>query len=178
MTNALEVAGYIMKTAGTNGNTQLNKLVYYCQAWSLVWTGRPLFSDPIEAWKDGPVVRAVYREGTHGQIPTDASLTDDQMKIVNSVVAFYSNKSGAELSSLTHSEDPWVEARGGLPSAAQSQSPISRRTMLTYYTRATVDKETPLCPSLGVTANAASVAEVGRRQRIRWREALDVLAVQ
>lgn len=39
----------------------LQKLVYYSQAWHLVWEERRLFEEPIEAWVNGPVVRELYR---------------------------------------------------------------------------------------------------------------------
>ena len=40
---------------------KLQKLVYYAQAWSLVWDEEPLFPDPIEAWANGPVVYELYK---------------------------------------------------------------------------------------------------------------------
>ena len=40
---------------------KLQKLVYYSQAWHLVWDEEPLFSERIEAWANGPVVRELYR---------------------------------------------------------------------------------------------------------------------
>ncbi|MGW0920666.1 Panacea domain-containing protein [Streptomyces sp. NPDC002755] len=39
---------------------KLQKLVYYCQAWHLVWEGRALFPEAIRAWASGPVCPAVY----------------------------------------------------------------------------------------------------------------------
>ncbi len=39
---------------------KLQKLVYYCQAWNVVWEREPLFPEAIEAWINGPVVRALY----------------------------------------------------------------------------------------------------------------------
>ena len=36
--------------------SKLQKLVYYCQTWSLVWDEKLIFDDPIEAWANGPVV--------------------------------------------------------------------------------------------------------------------------
>ncbi len=39
---------------------KLQKLVYYSQAWSLVWDERPIFDEPIEAWAGGPVVRTLF----------------------------------------------------------------------------------------------------------------------
>ena len=39
---------------------KLQKLLYYCQAWALVWDDKPLFKEKIEAWISGPVVRTLY----------------------------------------------------------------------------------------------------------------------
>lgn len=39
---------------------KLQKLVYYCQAWHLVWDGRPMFPEEIQAWASGPVCPAPY----------------------------------------------------------------------------------------------------------------------
>ncbi len=52
---------YIMSLAfddQTNG--KLNLLLYFAQGHSLQMLRKPLFSDAIEAWRDGPVVPAVY----------------------------------------------------------------------------------------------------------------------
>src|ERR1700730_11198286 len=40
---------------------KLQKLVYYSQAWSLVWDDKLLFGARIEAWANGPVVPQLYR---------------------------------------------------------------------------------------------------------------------
>lgn len=73
MLTAKEVAAYFIKRANTMGdgngefsgnndltNLKLQKLLYFAQVEYLKKYGKPLFSDPIEAWKYGPVVRAVY----------------------------------------------------------------------------------------------------------------------
>ena len=39
---------------------KLQKLIYYSQAWSLVWDDEPLFPERIEAWINGPVVPELY----------------------------------------------------------------------------------------------------------------------
>jgi len=41
---------------------KLQKLVYYSQAWALVWDEEPLFTERVEAWANGPVVPDLYRE--------------------------------------------------------------------------------------------------------------------
>ena len=42
-------------------NLKLQKLLYYAQAWNLVFTGEPLFEADIEAWVHGPVVPSIFR---------------------------------------------------------------------------------------------------------------------
>ena len=55
--SVFDVAAYILDKLGPISTIKLQKLVYYCQAWSLVWDEEPLFSERIEAWVNGPVVR-------------------------------------------------------------------------------------------------------------------------
>ncbi len=57
MTVSVEsVAAYILSQHGKLSAMKLQKLVYYCQAWSLVWDEAPLFQEQIQAWANGPVV--------------------------------------------------------------------------------------------------------------------------
>ena len=60
MVNVLDVAAYILQSAGDMTAMKLQKLVYYTQAWSLVWDDKPLFEEKIEAWANGPVIRELY----------------------------------------------------------------------------------------------------------------------
>ncbi|WP_429820290.1 Panacea domain-containing protein [Ensifer sp. B1-9] len=80
--NANDVAKYILRIKGPMSAMKLQKLVYYCQAWSLVWDDRPMFDDRIEAWANGPVCVNLYNshrgrytvEAAH--IPGDTSQLD------------------------------------------------------------------------------------------------------
>ena len=47
---AVDVAAYILQEQGPTPALKLQKLVYYSQAWSLVWDDKPLFEEEIEAW--------------------------------------------------------------------------------------------------------------------------------
>jgi uncharacterized phage-associated protein len=65
--SALSVARYLIDLAAKSDendltNLKLQKLLYFAQGEHLLQFGRPLFCDDIEAWKLGPVVRAVYSE--------------------------------------------------------------------------------------------------------------------
>ncbi|HSX11345.1 MAG TPA: type II toxin-antitoxin system antitoxin SocA domain-containing protein, partial [Chlamydiales bacterium] len=61
--SVLDVAAYILEKQPKNEPItawKLQKLVYYCQAWSLVWDEKPLFKEKILAWANGPVVKELY----------------------------------------------------------------------------------------------------------------------
>ena len=60
MCNVHDVAAYILREKGPLSAMNLQKLIYYSQAWSLVWDECPLFEEPIEAWVSGPVIPALY----------------------------------------------------------------------------------------------------------------------
>ncbi|WP_205661388.1 Panacea domain-containing protein [Paramylibacter kogurei] len=95
---------------------KLQKLVYYSQAWTIVWADDVLFIDPIEAWDNGPVVRDLWvaNKGTFriSEIPDGDSdkLSPEQKLNIDSVLNFYGDKDAQWLSDLTHMERPWREA--------------------------------------------------------------------
>jgi uncharacterized phage-associated protein len=116
MPSARDVAQYILENRGPMTTMKLQKLVYYTQAWSIVWDDDVLFEEPIEAWKNGPVVRDLW-ESSRGrfrvaEIPESdiSTLTDEQRDTVDRVLEFYGPKDAQWLSDLTHLEDPWRNA--------------------------------------------------------------------
>ena len=62
MASAHDVARYIVRQLAPLSTIKLQKLVYYSQAWHLVWEDAPLFDERVEAWANGPVVPEIYRE--------------------------------------------------------------------------------------------------------------------
>ncbi len=137
---AIDVADYILNRLGPMSAMKLQKLVYYAQAWCLVWTEQPLFLEEIEAWANGPVVRSLFRQHRgqfrvpkgffHGEI---SRLTTDQRDVVDRVLKFYGDKDPQWLSNLTHLEDPWRDARGSLQPGDPSTAIITKAAMLEYY---------------------------------------------
>ena len=138
MARAVDVAAYIRREAGNVSRMKLQKLLYYAQAWSLVWDDEPLFSEPIQAWERGPVVRQVWALEKHGLIAGGhaAELTSTQADSIDAVIDFYARFDGGTLSEYTHVEAPWRMARAGLPTAAPSTSEITHPSMRDYYGRA------------------------------------------
>ena len=116
MPSALDVAQYILRRQGPMTTMKLQKLVYYCQVWSIVWDDDILFPETIQAWENGPVVRELW-EATKGQFRVseiaagDASNVNEwQQTAIHLVMDFYGSKDAQWLSDLTHMEAPWAEA--------------------------------------------------------------------
>jgi uncharacterized phage-associated protein len=138
MPTVYDVAAYILREQSTLASMKLQKLVYYAQAWSLVWDEEPLFPEPIEAWANGPVVPALYsrhrgqfKVSTVDGYPSD--LTDTQRETIDIVLRFYGDKSSQWLSDLTHKEDPWIDARQGLALGQRGNQEITHAAMAEYY---------------------------------------------
>ncbi len=139
MATVHDVAAYILSKQGEMTTWKLQKLVYYAQAWHLVWDGEALFPERIEAWANGPVVRALY-EHHKGEFTVKnwrwgkvSQLTQDQKDTVDAVLRTYGKESPHTLSQMTHVEPPWRDTRNGLPSGARSTRVITRGAMAEYY---------------------------------------------
>ena len=139
MAHVFDVARYILEKRGQMSAMKLQKLVYYSQGWHLVFDGEPLFAGDIEAWANGPVVPALYR-AHRGQFVVDTDnfpavgeLSEFETQTIDAVLESYGDFDAHQLSNLTHSETPWIEAREGIAPGARSNSVISTATMLEYY---------------------------------------------
>lgn len=139
MTNVFDVATYILKRRGPMTTWKLQKLVYYCQAWSLVWDDDALFPEEIEAWANGPVVRELYNvHASKYRVESlgrgdENNLSPDQRETVDAVLEYYGDKSPQWLSDLTHMEDPWKNARMGNPEGARGDTVIPKQDLAEYY---------------------------------------------
>lgn len=139
MVNVVDVAQYLLQKQGSMTAMKLQKLVYYCQAWSLVWDEKPLFNEQIQAWANGPVVRELY-ELHRGLFQVDQltkgnpdNLSDEQRETVDAVLEAYGDKSAQWLSDLTHLEVPWNSTRVGLQEGENCEREITPATMNEYY---------------------------------------------
>jgi len=138
MANVHDVAVYILKRHGPMTAMKLQKLVYYSQAWSLVWDEEPLFPERIEAWANGPVVFELYNRhrGTFRVFQWSGdpdALNESQRATIDGVLGVYGRMSSQELSNLTHQEDPWKDARKGLGPGERGNREITHASMAEYY---------------------------------------------
>lgn len=136
-----DVAKYILHKTGQITTMKLEKLVYYCQAWSLAWDGVPLFDEDFQAWANGPVCpelfakhkgRFVVDESLLADVP-DCDFTKDAIETMDSVLKYYGDKEPHWLSELTHKEAPWREARNNVPNGEPCSKIITKDSMQQYY---------------------------------------------
>ncbi|MEP3277393.1 MAG: type II toxin-antitoxin system antitoxin SocA domain-containing protein [Stappiaceae bacterium] len=114
---------------------KLQKLLYYAHAWWLAHKGEELFSEDIEAWPWGPVVRDIYgqfrdfgRRPISGkratelrkigdgfldfQIGEPSAVEDEVKEFLQSIWNAHKNFTGIQLSNSTHMPgEPWTIMR-------------------------------------------------------------------
>jgi uncharacterized phage-associated protein len=139
MANVFDVAQYILHKQGKMTTMKLQKLVYYCQAWALVWDAKPLFAEQIQAWASGPVVPNLYNVH-RGNFEIDSLPVGNQDKLkryekdtIEAVLGHYGGKEAQWLSDLSHLEEPWKQARKGKKPGQSSTREISHAAMGEYY---------------------------------------------
>ena len=125
---------------------KLQKLLYYLQAWSLGINQKAFLKCSFEAWVHGPVSRELYNrfKSSHNLYSfitisdvanpnPETAIDPDDIEFINYILDNYAGFSGAELESMTHKEDPWLEARNGYTPLQSCDKIISEETMKTYY---------------------------------------------
>ena len=144
MVSCFDVADYFIwlsqETGSFISNLQLQKLVYYAQAWYLGVYGEPLFQDDFEAWVHGPVIPVLYRAfKDFGWRPIEVAdrslegLPENVFQHLDDVAEEYFGCSGFELERMTHAEDPWIRARGGAAPDELSSNIIQKSWIKEYF---------------------------------------------
>lgn len=140
MNTIFDVAGFFLsKEDSSITNKKLQKLCYYAHAWSLALRNRKLFNERFQAWVHGPVSRELYQEYKqygwnpipYQEVPNNFS--KDELKVLEEVYIAYGSFSGDDLESLTHSEKPWIKARGNCAQYEPSQEFLDDDLIKNYY---------------------------------------------
>ncbi len=127
-------------------NLRLQKLLYYAQAWHLALRDAPLFEERLEAWVHGPVQPTIYHTFKQfGSQPIEYSPNDGEFPVpllrhITDVMKAYGSLSAYDLERLSHSEAPWLNARGGIAPDEKCTNAISWDDMKLFY-RAKMDEQ-------------------------------------
>lgn len=122
--SALEVAREFFALAKRENSRdfttmKLQKLLYRAQCLCEHERGKELFAERVKAWKDGPVVPAVWHQMrgykivpyTHENLGKPAQLSDSDRELIHAVWVRYKHLSGDEMSQATHEEEAYLKAR-------------------------------------------------------------------
>lgn len=142
--SASDIAKYFIWKAISEGraitNKKLQKLLYYAQAWSMVYDKKPLFKEDIEAWIHGPAIKSVYNKyKIFGFSSINENIKESEIKdvpsrdLLESIWTTYGKYDAQYLEQLTHNEEPWQKARQNLESSDSSNNVISLSDMQNYY---------------------------------------------
>ena len=140
MASVLDAAVYVLRKCGEMSTMKLQKLMYYAQAWSLVWDEDPMFTEKIQAWANGPVIRELFdaHQGmfmvSHRAFTGNTSnLSAVHRKTLDAIIKYYGKREPQWLSDLTHEENPWRDARRGLADGERGNVEITKEAMYEYY---------------------------------------------
>ena len=141
--SVFDVAAYILLQTGQIAVSKLQLLLYYCQAWSLVWDDAPAFSDAILAGPNGPFVERI-RVNCLGAFKVSTLTLGSAERIVPNiretcevVVTYYNKYTSQELIFQSQTESPWKVARAH--SVLGTNPPIDLSEMVSFY-RALLNK--------------------------------------
>lgn len=146
--SVFDVAKYFLSRVEVDAGSlmthlKLQKLCYYAQAWHLVFSGQAMFDEHFEAWAHGPVCPDLwkeYKDFSYHPIPAPEDFdvnvfTQSQLETLNEVWDTYGQFDAKYLERLTHSEEPWLRARGSCPPGAACNNIITNESMKEYYSR-------------------------------------------
>lgn len=119
----------------------LQKALYYIQGFYYAFYNTFLFPEECQAWVHGPVYRDIYfRYRDYKFDPIDCSdgiddiiLSSSEKAIFESVAKNICCYSGKVLEKFTHSEAPWLSARGELPETELSDKVITKEDIGNYF---------------------------------------------
>lgn len=116
---------------------KMHKMMYFSQRESLMVSSNPLFDDEFQAWKYGPVLVSVRNEYQTGHMFSGKYrlLKDNEKDLVESVFNRYDEYGSWQLSTLSHAEHAWLQARKGLADGESGNRKMSLSAMKADATR-------------------------------------------
>jgi uncharacterized phage-associated protein len=115
---------------------KLQKLCYYAQGYALA-EKKELFPENFQAWQHGPVIYDLYykyKQYKWHPIDEDVSEPDEiDYEYLQDIVSAYGRYDGAALSTMTHRERPWLDARGDLDELEGSNALITKESLRDYF---------------------------------------------
>lgn len=133
----IDAAAFLVKAVQPVSWLKLQDLLYFAQAWHLVWDNELLFPEPILATEDGVQIEAIEKllsgrfEVTSVRTGRPAKLLGTQEQTLVGIAKHYAGRNHFRLSELIREHKPWQEARAAV--AAGAPVAIDPAAMYRYY---------------------------------------------
>jgi uncharacterized phage-associated protein len=145
---------YINKCDVVSGDSithlKLQKLLYYTQAWGLVILNKRIFNERFQAWAHGPVLSTLYsklKNHSYNNMAGEILVEEINLKKIEShldnVWDSYGELSAKHLEYLTHTELPWLHARGGISPEAKCTNTLDENIMRDFYAKKYEETKNP-----------------------------------
>lgn len=146
-----DVAEWFILNVENVTNKKLQKLVYYAYSWYLTLFNEDknhlenrLFSVKCEAWIHGPVVPQLYskyKKYYSNVIPVDSKgeknfeFSEDVLDLLMQIKDVYGKYNGNQLESISHQEEPWINARKDCTPNEICSNTIDDITIFEFYSK-------------------------------------------
>lgn len=141
----LQIISYIFKSMDEVTPLSLQKLLYFIQGESLAIRDVPMFEETCRAWVHGPVFPTVYdlfKDFSYNPIDDPrfaivanqvGEITEEEKMILDLVLDTFGDCGGKTLERITHSEEPWINARKGYAPNESSNELISNESIKKFF---------------------------------------------
>src|SRR5690625_2610090 len=127
--SVLDAAAFLVRIPKPLSWLKLQDLLYFAQAWHLVWDEELLFPEDITATHDGIEIAEIDSlltgrfEVTPGHLRRGRPdrLDESRQQTLSGIVKFYADRSHFRLNDLIVSAEPWLNARKG---AEKHEKPV------------------------------------------------------
>lgn len=143
----IKVVADFFLSKGEMTQKKLQKMCYYAYSWYLALYDEFLFNNgKFEAWVHGPVNPELYQKYKHcGWKKISKSnapkLQEDLREFLDMIFDTFNSYNADELESMTHQEQPWIEARQGYQPEEPSHVTIKDCTIKNFYRKLMEDAQ-------------------------------------
>ena len=136
------IAEYIIFKCQEITPLALQKLLYYAQGFYYAFFRDFLYKENCEAWVHGPVYTGIYNKyknftfsNIEQYLDYDISevLDEDKKALLDIIINSFGYYNGKALEKMTHYENPWIEARKGVPADKKSNNIIQKEDIGEYF---------------------------------------------
>ena len=113
--NPVDIASYFFSKYRLNSSTEevsktaVIKMVYFAYAHYAEQENKELFTEPIRAWKQGPVIESVYDWLENDNTPRENTFSKELTSLFDAVFKRYGSFDKTMLTEITHNEDPFIK---------------------------------------------------------------------